>query len=271
MGEIPAVIREKLPPRIERLVDLAYNLWWSWHQDARDLFKMFDYPLWRSTGHNPVRMLLEVTPERVQEVAKDPLFLRQYDAVVLAFDRDMGNGHLWGRRVYPDSRPIAYFSAEFGIHFSLPIYSGGLGILAGDHAKEASDLGLPLVGVGFLYSQGYFRQRVPSHGWQEALYQPLRIEETPLLPIRDTEGNPVRVRVQLGNRSVQVALWQVQVGRISVCLMDTNLPENEPWDRMLTSRLYGATGRPASARRLCWASAAYGLSERWGSTPSSGI
>ncbi len=239
MGEIPAIIREKLPPRIERLVDLAYNLWWSWHQDARDLFKMFDYPLWRSTGHNPVRMLLEVSPERAQEVAKDPLFLRQYDAVVLAFDREMSNGHLWARQAYPDQRPVAYFSAEFGIHFSLPIYSGGLGVLAGDHAKEASDLGLPLVGVGFLYSQGYFRQHIPSHGWQEAIYQPLRIEETPLLPVQDAEGNPIRVQVQLGGRAVQVALWEVQVGRARICLMDTNLPENEPWDRMLTSRLYG--------------------------------
>lgn len=233
-------ILEKLPPRIERLADLAYNLWWSWHQDARDLFKMFDYPLWRSTGHNPVRMLLEVSPERVQEIARDPLFLRQYDAVVLAFDRDMGNGHLWARQNYPDpTRPVAYFSAEFGIHFSLPIYSGGLGILAGDHAKEASDLGLPLVGVGFLYSQGYFRQHIPPHGWQEAIYSPLRIEETPIRPVLDTKGRQARVQVSLAGRPVQVALWQVQVGRVQICLMDTNLPENEPWDRMLSSRLYG--------------------------------
>jgi starch phosphorylase len=155
----------------------------------------------------------------------------------------MGNGHLWARQAYPDQRPVAYLSAEFGIHFSLPIYSGGLGVLAGDHAKEASDLGLPLVGVGFLYSQGYFRQHIPSHGWQEAVYQPLRIEETPLLPVQDAEGNPVRIQVQLGGRSVQVALWQVQVGRARICLMDTNLPENEPWDRMLTPSTRSRSGR----------------------------
>ncbi|MCS7282541.1 MAG: alpha-glucan family phosphorylase [Anaerolineae bacterium] len=241
MDETLNLIRAKIPPRIERLADLAYNLWWSWHQDARDLFKMFDYPLWRSTGHNPVRMLLEVSPERIQEVAKDPLFLRQYDAVVLAFDRDMKNGHLWGRDIWGEvgNRPIIYLSAEFGVHFSIPIYSGGLGILAGDHAKEASDLGLPLVGVGFLYSQGYFHQRVPSHGWQEAIYEPLRIQETPLLPVRDAEGQPVRIQVRLAGRTVHVALWHLQVGRSRICLMDTNLPENEPWDRMLSSRLYG--------------------------------
>ncbi len=242
MDETLSLLKAKMPARIERLVDLAYNLWWSWHQDARDLFKMFDYPLWRSTGHNPVRMLLEVSPERAQEVAKDPLFLRQYDAVVLAFDRDMKNGHLWGRDVWAEvgsDRPVAYLSAEFGVHFSLPIYSGGLGILAGDHAKEASDLGLPLVGIGFLYSQGYFHQRVPPHGWQEAVYEPLRIEETPLLPVRDEEGRPVRIQVRLAGRTVQVALWHLQVGRSRICLMDTNLPENEPWDRMLSSRLYG--------------------------------
>lgn len=241
MDELPATIRDKLPPRIGGLADLAYNLWWSWHQEARDLFKAFDYPLWRSTGHNPVRMLLEISPGRVQEVARDPLFLRQYDTVLLAFEREMGDGHLWFCQACPDlaDRPVAYFSAEFGVHFSLPIYSGGLGVLAGDHAKEANDLGLPLVGVGFLYSQGYFCQHLPAHGWQEAVYPPLCIEETPLMPVVGPDGEQQRVQVQLAGRQVQVALWQVRVGRVRLCLLDTNRLENEPWDRMLTSRLYG--------------------------------
>jgi starch phosphorylase len=234
-------IRDRLPPRIARLADLACNLWWSWNQDARDLFKMLDYPLWRSTGHNPVRMLREAPAARIQEVSSDPLFLRQYDTVVLAFDRTLQNGHLWFRETHADvsGQLVAYFSAEFGVHQSLPIYSGGLGVLAGDHAKEASDLGLPMVGVGFLYSQGYFTQRIPSHGWQEAVYAPLQIEQTPLCPIVGADGQQVRVTVQLAGREVQAALWQALVGRTQLCLMDTDVPENAPWDRALSARLYG--------------------------------
>jgi len=233
--------RDKLPPRIARLSDLAYNLWWSWHQEARDLFKLLDFPLWRSTNHNPVRMLEEASPERLARAAKDPLFLRHYDAVMLAFDRDLQNGHRWFPHEYPEltDRPVAYFSAEFGLHQSLPVYSGGLGVLAGDHAKEASDLGVPFIGVGFIYSQGYFRQHIPPHGWQEAVYPALKTQETPLLPILDEEGRQVRVRVRLVTQEVEVALWQVQVGSVRLCLMDTDLEENAPWDRGLSARLYG--------------------------------
>jgi starch phosphorylase len=241
METVPPEIHEKLPPRIARLGELAYNLWWSWHQEARDLFKMFNYPLWRSTGHNPVRMLLEIPTDLVQEVAKDPLFLRRYDAVMLAFDRDMQDGHLWFPQTYPDlsNCTIAYLSAEFGLHQSIPIYSGGLGVLAGDHAKEASDLGVPMVCVGFLYSQGYFTQRIPSHGWQEAIYVPLDLRQTPLRPVLGPDGRPLRVLVQLAGREVHVLLWEMAVGRTRLCLMDTDVPENAPWDRTLAARLYG--------------------------------
>ncbi len=235
------LVVEKLPPRIARLADLVCNLWWSWHQEARDLFKMLDYPLWRSTNHNPVRMLIELSPERLQEAARDPLFLRHYDALMLAFDHDLQNGHLWYSQAYPDllERPVAYFSAEFGIHQSLPVYSGGLGILAGDHTKEASDLGVPLVGVGFVYSQGYFRQHIPSHGWQEAIYPPLNIAETPLSPLLGADDQPMRIKVRLAEQEVHVALCEVRVGRSRLLLMDTDVPENAPWDRGLSARLYG--------------------------------
>jgi len=241
MEDYSISIREKIPPRIGRLADLAYNLWWSWRQDARELFRALDYPLWRSTGHNPVGILRQIPQERLEEAARDPAFLRQFDAVMLVFEREMQNGHLWFPKNYRDliDRPMAYFSAEFGLHRSLPIYSGGLGVLAGDHAKEASDLGLPLLGIGFLYSQGYFRQRMPPHGWQEAFYPPLCIEETPLLPVLDDQGAQARIEVCLAGRRIQAALWQVQVGRVQLCLMDTNLSDNEPWDQALTGRLYG--------------------------------
>ncbi len=233
-------LTEKIPPRIARLRDLAYNFWWSWHRQSRDLFKMVDYSLWRSTGHNPVKMLLEVTPERLAELAADPLFLRQYDAVLMAFERDMENGHLWFPKHYPDlaSRPVAYFSAEFGLHQSLPIYSGGLGVLAGDHCKEASDIGLPLVAVGFLYEMGYFRQRITPDGWQEAIYPRFEPDEV-AVGMCCTDGDQLFVPVEVGDRTVYLQIWHVEVGRTHLYLMDADNDRNAPWDRELTARLYG--------------------------------
>ncbi len=236
-----APVWEKVPPRLDRLVELAYNLWWSWHPEARVLFKMLDYPLWKETGHNPVKMLLAISPERLQAVARDPAFLKQYDAVVMSFETEMANGHLWFPMRYPGLMhyPIAYFSAEFGIHQSLPIYSGGLGILSGDHSKEASDLGLPFVGVGFMYPQGYFRQRIPPHGWQEAIYEQINPAEVPVRPITGPDGEPLVISVQMDDHPVYVEVWRVQVGRVNLYLMDTDIEQNAPWDRELSARLYG--------------------------------
>jgi len=231
----------KIPPRIARLEELAYNFWWSWHREARDLFKMLDYPLWRSTGHNPVKMLLEVPPERLGELVADPLFLRQYDAVLMALDADLTNGHLWFPKQYPDltARPVAYFSAEFGLHQSLPLYSGGLGVLAGDHCKEASDLGLPFVAVGFLYEMGYFRQRITPDGWQEAIYPRFKPEEVAIREALCDDGECLFVPVEVGDRTVHLQVWHVQVGRTRLYLMDADNDLNAPWDRELTARLYG--------------------------------
>ncbi len=231
----------KIPARIARIADLAYNFWWSWHSQARDLFKALDYPLWRSTGHNPVKMLLEVTPQRLEELAADPLFLRQYDAVLMAFDRDLENGHLWFPTQYPDlvSRPVAYFSAEFGLHQSLPIYSGGLGVLSGDHCKEASDLGIPFVAVGFLYEMGYFRQRITADGWQEAIYPRFNPDEVAVHKVSAADGEPLSIPVQVGDRTVHLQIWRVQAGRTQLYLMDADNDLNVPEDRELTARLYG--------------------------------
>jgi len=231
----------KIPPRIARLEELAYNFWWSWHREARDLFKMLDYSLWRSTGHNPVKMLLEVSPERLEELAAAPLFLRQYDAVLMALDADLSNGHLWFPAQYPDltARPVAYFSAEFGLHRSLPTYAGGLGVLAGDHCKEASDIGLPFVAVGFLYEMGYFRQRITSDGWQEAIYPRFKPEEVAIREALCDDGECLFVPVEVGDRIVQLQVWHVQAGRTRLYLMDADNDLNTPWDRELTARLYG--------------------------------
>lgn len=234
------VISNKLPEKLNRMGEIAYNLWWSWTPEARELFRRLDYPLWRDTEHNPVQMLRVISPERLNAMAEDASFLRLYNKVLLKYDHEMANGHTWFHINYPEhkNKTIAYFSFEFGLHNSLPIYSGGLGILSGDHAKETSDLGLPFVGVGFFYPQGYFRQRIPSHGWQESIYPQLDMNQAPIRNLHDEHGNDVLVDVILGGRRVFARIWHVQAGRTNLYLMDTDVDENDPWDRELSARLY---------------------------------
>ena len=231
---------DKMPEKLSRLPEIAYNLWWSWNPDARELFKRLDLIGWRATQHNPVQMLREMSSEQLEEAARDSNLYRHYQKVLLKFDREMSNGHTWFHQNFPQhkQKTIAYFSFEFGLHNSLPIYSGGLGILSGDHAKEASDLGLPFVGVGFMYPQGYFRQRIPSHGWQEAVYQQLDMAEAPILLARDANGQVIKISIRFGGRTVYAQVWQVRVGRVPLYLMDTDVDENDPWDRELSARLY---------------------------------
>jgi len=154
MWSIMNELTERMPEKLRRLPELAFNVWWSWNADARDVFRRLDFPLWRRTQHNPVKVLRLISDETLAARAADPAFLRRLNKVLLDFDRAMANGHSWFHRTYPElkDKTIAYFSFEFGLHSSLPIYSGGLGILAGDHLKGASDLGVPLVGVGLLYA-----------------------------------------------------------------------------------------------------------------------
>jgi len=229
-----------LPKRIGRLDELAHNLWWSWHQQARDLFRALDYPMWRITGHNPVKQLRDLNPDKLEAAASDPSFLFLYDSVMAAFDAYMSARDTWFNTNYPDllPGPVAYFSMEFAIHSSLPIYAGGLGILAGDICKEASDLGLPLVGVGFMYPQGYFHQHISAEGWQEEIYRQLDFSETPMTQVTSSGGRSTLVKVQLDDRSVYVGAWRIQVGRTNVFLLDTDVEENTLQDRQLSARLY---------------------------------
>ncbi len=230
-----------LPPRISRLTELAYNLWWSWQPEARELFALIDRALWDLTHHNPVKLLREVQTARLHILAQDPSFLRRYDSVLMVFDAAMTAQDTWFTSTNPDLSEvtIAYFSAEFGIHSSLPIYGGGLGILAGDHCKEASDLGIPLVGVGFMYPLGYFHQRLSLDGRQEAVYEYLDPAEAPLVPALTPEGKRCLVAVPIDARTIYVTVWHVRVGRVALYLMDTDVEENAPWDRELSARLYG--------------------------------
>ena len=231
-----------LPERIARLDELSYNLWWSWHADARTLFRSLDYELWIVSGHNPVKLLREISPDKLQAAAIDLTFLGLYDAVMGAFDADISRCNAWFVAKYPalSNGPIAYFSAEFAIHNSLPIYAGGLGVLSGDICKEASDLGLPLVGVGFMYPQGYFHQHISADGWQEELYRQLDFEEVPITPCAGLNRCGPLVQFQLDNKSLYIGAWQVRLGCVTLYLLDTNIDENSPADRELSARLYTA-------------------------------
>jgi glycogen phosphorylase len=234
------ILMLNLPTRINRLSELATDLWWTWNQQAREVFRLLDYLLWRQTAHNPVLMLRGISPEVFELRAKDDRFLAVYDAALEALDRARSaQDTWWQRRFEPDAGPIAYFSAEFALHQSLPIYAGGLGVLAGDHCKEASDLGVPLIGIGFMYPQGYFHQSVSPEGWQKESYERLNWDNAPIEPAVTAEGKTCIVPVPLGNRSVLVQVWRVRLGRVKLYLLDTGLEENAPWDRELSARLYG--------------------------------
>lgn len=236
-------MRASVPARLSRLPELAHDLWWTWNP-AREAFRRLDYTLWRQTSHNAVLMLHRISAAALKRAAADPGYLATYDAAVTALDaaRATGNGTRtwWGEHFTTEnSHVVAYFSAEFALHQSLPIYAGGLGVLAGDLCKEASDLGVPLVGVGFMYPQGYFRQRVSAEGWQQEVYERINWTHAPVQQAKTIDGQPCVVLVPLGTRSVLVQVWEVRLGRTRLILLDTDRDENQPWDRELSARLYG--------------------------------
>jgi starch phosphorylase len=229
-----------LPKRIGRLGELAYNLWWTWQPEAARLFGRIDYDLWESLGHNPIQFLREIGRPRLNQAADDEEYLALYDRVFAAFDAYMSEAKPWAARAHPElaNRPIAYFSMEFGLHETLPIYSGGLGVLAGDHLKEASDLGLPLVGVGLMYGQGFFTQRISEDGWQEAINNDLDFDDLPAIPVFAEDGSRMSVEIEFPERNVKMGLWEIRVGRVPLYLLDSNMDPNSEADKNLTARLY---------------------------------
>jgi starch phosphorylase len=248
-----SIVVPYLPERIGRLHEIATNLYWSWDRDARSLFRSLDRPLWQRTRHNPLEQLRRMAPERLAECARSPRFLKLYDGVAAALDRHATNADTWYAKEYPAlaTRPVAYFCAEFGLHNSVPIYSGGLGVLAGDHCKAASDLGVPLVGVGLLYTKGYFDQRLRLDGWQESGDQPFQPASAPLERLTGPKREPYLAVVRTSGRPIHVGAWLMRVGRVPIYLLDTDLEENHPEDRELSSRLYA--GGPALRLRQEWA------------------
>jgi starch phosphorylase len=225
----------------ERLRDLACNLYWTWHPEIVEIFRDLDPALWRKVNHNPVDFLSRLPVETIEEKAGDLALETRITHAFHQLQNYLESRSTWGSwhagllRIHP----VAYFSAEFGLHESLPIYSGGLGVLAGDHLKSASDLGVPLVGVGLFYAKGYFTQRLGKDGWQEEEYFTADAETLPLSPAKDSQGNPLRVTVQTRNLEIAIQVHAAQVGRNQLLLLDTNLPENSEYERSLTARLYG--------------------------------
>jgi starch phosphorylase len=235
-------VRPRLPAAIARLEELAFNLWWSWHPGAQELYRRINAELWDATNHNPIKFLHRVQQQDLDKAADDETYLKVYRETLQAFDAYMSpTTPTWYSEHHADKHDqiIAYFSAEFGLHEALPIYSGGLGILSGDHCKAASDLGLPFIGVGFLYPQGYFTQRIDQEGRQQAEYEKIDFAEVPAIPALDPQGHELLVSVDLPGRTVYAKIWRIQVGRIPIYLMDTDVPRNAPQDRELSARLYG--------------------------------
>jgi len=238
-----------LPSKLERVRELAHNVWWSWNHEAIGLFRRLDRDLWETTGHNPVLMLGSIRQERLEQMAEDDGFLAHTDRVCRLFDRYLASESTWYSKAFGETAQtvasggaehrIAYFSAEFGLTESLGIYAGGLGILAGDHLKSASDLGLPLVAVGLLYQQGYFRQYLNPDGWQQELYPDNDFYNLPLTLERQLSGAPLLVEIQYPGRVVKAKVWRAQVGRVPLYLLDTNIEDNRPEDRDITDQLYG--------------------------------
>ncbi|MDA8125442.1 MAG: alpha-glucan family phosphorylase [Deltaproteobacteria bacterium] len=236
-----------LPQKISRLRDLAYNLWWSWNPRARELFSALDPKLWAGMGNNPVRMLETVSPERLQEASQNANYLTLYGQIFQQFDDYMkdktpaeqigpANGLKW-------AQPVAYFSTEYGLHETLPIYSGGLGTLSGDHLKTASDLNVPLIGLGLLYKNGFFKQVIDKNGIQIAEYPENDFSSMPVQIVRDDRGEAVQISLDLPGRTLYANIWEVHVGRVSLYLLDTDVPRNTAQDRKITERLYCAEPR----------------------------
>jgi glycogen phosphorylase len=203
-----------LPKTIERLDELAHNLYWTWSPEARELFRELDGTLFESLGNNPVVLLRDIPQARLEEAARDPMYLANYQAVMNAFDSYQGRSAWFANSYKGKNHVYAYFCAEYGWHEAVALYSGGLGILAGDHTKAASDIGVPLVGVGLWYPEGYFHQRIEADGQQEAVYQRKSPYELPFHAVTDAKGNEVRVSVAIQGRDVQLRAWRVQVGRV---------------------------------------------------------
>jgi starch phosphorylase len=236
----------------DKCVALARNLWWSWHPEVDNLFRDLDPIRWRQLDHNPIALLAEFTPERLDLRASEMVLYSRINHAYRRLKEYMAGKQTWGatHAGVLGSKPVAYFSAEFGLHESVPIYSGGLGVLSGDHIKSASGLGIPLVAIGLFYDQGYFKQHLDLDGWQQEEYLDTKVENVPMEPALSPDGKPITVRVDTRNGFLLAKVWLMRVGRVNLYLLDCDVEGNSPEDRQLTSRLYGGDQRTRIRQEL---------------------
>ena len=234
-------VNPQLPKRIEKLSEISNNLWWSWNTEFLRLFQRIDGDLWENSNKNPIKFLKHVSQERLENVAKDVNFLKEYDKIVEDFEGYMNSKSTWFTKKYPEEKDdlIAYFSAEYGLDQTISIYSGGLGILSGDHLKSASDLGIPLVAVGLLYKNGYFNQKIDGDGNQQTEYNDIDLYDLPINPVKNDIGDDLIIYVKFPKRRLYLKVWSIKVGRVTLYLLDSDIEKNNPEDRDVTLRLYG--------------------------------
>ena len=234
-------VNPQLPKRINKLATVANNLWWSWNTEFLRLFQRIDMDLWEQSNKNPVKFLKHVSQEKLEDAAKDVTFLKEYDKIVEEFEDYMNSKNTWFSKNYPEEKGdlIAYFSAEYGLDQTIPIYSGGLGILSGDHLKSASDLGIPLVAVGLLYKDGYFNQKIDGEGQQQCEYNEIDLYDLPINPVKNEVGEDLIIYVKFPKRRLYLKVWSINVGRIKLYLLDSDIEKNNPEDRDVTLKLYG--------------------------------
>jgi len=233
-------VAPKLPEGLEGLRQIAYNLWWCWNPDAIELLRRIDRDLWEQHYHNPIAVFGAVPQERWQQLAEDESFRQHLERVLAALNDYMGS-ETWFSRNYPHAKngTIAYFSFEYGLSEAIKIYAGGLGVLAGDHLKAASDMGVPICGIGLLYQVGYFTQYLNADGWQQESYAENDFHTIPAQPVTGPDGAQLRVAIPTDGHDVTALIWRVNVGRVPLYLLDTNTPENPPEDRAISYQLYG--------------------------------
>ncbi|MEX2027645.1 MAG: alpha-glucan family phosphorylase, partial [Pirellulaceae bacterium] len=236
----------------DKLVAVAHNLWWSWHPEVTNLFRDLDPIRWRQLDHNPIALLAEFTPDRLEMRAAELVLYSRINQAFRRMKEYVGAKHTWSstHAGVLGAKPVAYFSAEFGIHESVPIYSGGLGVLSGDHIKSASGLGVPLIAIGLFYDQGYFRQHLDTDGYQHEEYLDTKVENVPMKPAVGADGRPITIRIDTRTGPLFAKVWLMHVGRINLYLLDCDVEESRPEDRTLTSRLYGGDHRTRIRQEL---------------------
>ena len=263
-------VNPQLPKRIEKLSEIANNLWWTWNVEFLRLFKTIDIDLWESVEKNPVKFLRLVSQEKLEEASKNTEFLKEYDRLSSDFENYMNSKNTWFSKQYSNNKDdlIAYFSAEYGLDQILSIYSGGLGILSGDHLKSASDLGIPLVAVGLLYKNGYFHQKINGYGDQETEYKNIDISSLPIKPVKTEDGKDLIIFVKFPKRRLYLKVWEINVGRVNLYLMDSDISENNEEYRNVTTTLYGGDQEMRISQEIVLGMAGISLLRRLGLNPT---